>query len=116
MEKRSRDRDRVEMDRDDMESRGDSEERRDREDFGERGFGGPRRPPRRFHRGKVCGFCVDHAVYIDYKDLERLRRYITDRGKILPRRITGNCAYHQRLLTGAIKRSRNIALIPFKAK
>ncbi len=62
---------------------------------------------------KVCGFCVDKIEHIDYKDVYRLRKYITDRGKILPRRITGNCAWHQRQLTVAIKRARNIALLPF---
>jgi small subunit ribosomal protein S18 len=66
-------------------------------------------------RGKkrVCNFCVDKIDQIDYKDVSRLRRYITERGKILPRRITGNCARHQRQLTVAIKRARNVALLPF---
>ncbi|MDK2856427.1 MAG: small subunit ribosomal protein [Bacillota bacterium] len=66
-------------------------------------------------RGKkrVCNFCVDKIDEIDYKDVSRLRRYITERGKILPRRITGNCARHQRQLTVAIKRARNVALLPF---
>jgi small subunit ribosomal protein S18 len=67
-----------------------------------------RRPKRR-----VCGFCVDKIKLIDYKDVPRLRRYLTDRGKILPRRISGNCAGHQRQVTLAIKRARNVALIPF---
>ncbi|WP_125154211.1 30S ribosomal protein S18 [Clostridium rectalis] len=62
---------------------------------------------------KVCVFCVDKAEAIDYKDINKLRKYITERGKILPRRISGNCAKHQRELTEAIKRSRNIALLPF---
>ena len=64
-------------------------------------------------RRKVCSFCVDKVEHIDYKDLNRLRRYITERGKILPRRISGSCAKHQRQLTTAIKRSRNVALLPF---
>jgi len=64
-------------------------------------------------RRKVCQFCVDKAEFIDYKDVNKLRKYITERGKILPRRITGNCAAHQRQLTVAIKRSRHIALMPF---
>jgi small subunit ribosomal protein S18 len=68
---------------------------------------------RRRSRRKVCSFCVDKVQYIDYKDTGRLRRYITERGKILPRRISGNCAQHQRHLTAAIKRARHIALIPF---
>ncbi|AFV10321.1 30S ribosomal protein S18 [Thermacetogenium phaeum DSM 12270] len=62
---------------------------------------------------KVCSFCVERVDTIDYKDVYRLRKYITERGKILPRRISGNCAYHQRRLTTAIKRARNVALLPF---
>ncbi len=62
---------------------------------------------------KVCGFCVDKVEEIDYKDVGRLRKYMSERGKILPRRISGNCARHQRQLTVAIKRARNIALLPF---
>ena len=64
-------------------------------------------------RKKVCGFCVDKVENIDYKDIARLRRYMSERGKILPRRITGNCAKHQRALTVAIKRARHIALMPY---
>ena len=67
------------------------------------------RKPRR----KVCSFCVDKVEDIDYKDVAKLRRYVTERGKILPRRISGNCAKHQRQLTSAIKRARNVALLPF---
>ncbi|MBQ6001200.1 MAG: 30S ribosomal protein S18 [Clostridia bacterium] len=62
---------------------------------------------------KVCSFCVDKIDHIDYKDSARLRRYLSERGKILPRRITGTCAKHQRQLTVAIKRARHIALLPF---
>ena len=62
---------------------------------------------------KVCGFCVDKAESIDYKDVNKLRKFVTERGKILPRRISGTCAKHQRELTSSIKRSRNIALLPF---
>lgn len=71
----------------------------------------------RNRRGKkrVCSFCVD-KINIDYKDVPRLKKYVTERGKILPRRISGNCAHHQRLLTVAIKRARNIALIPFSTE
>ena len=61
-------------------------------------------------RRKVCSFCVDKVEEIDYKDVAKLRRYITERGKILPRRISGNCAKHQRQMTTAIKRARNVAL------
>ena len=64
-------------------------------------------------RRKVCSFCVDKVEEIDYKDVAKLRRYITERGKILPRRISGPCAKHQRQLTVAIKRARNVALLPF---
>jgi small subunit ribosomal protein S18 len=65
---------------------------------------------------KVCSFCVDRSgqgAAIDYKDVYKLRKFITERGKILPRRISGNCAFHQRQLTVAIKRARNVALLPF---
>jgi small subunit ribosomal protein S18 len=84
------------------------------------GPGGPRteRPRRRgrfIPRRKVCAFCVDHIDYIDYKDPSRLRRYVSERGKIEPRRKTGTCARHQRTLTQAIKRARHIALLPFTA-
>ena len=64
-------------------------------------------------RRKVCQFCVDKCEYIDYKDAAKLRRFISDRSKILPRRTTGTCAMHQRQLTEAIKRARQIALLPF---
>ncbi|BAD42300.1 30S ribosomal protein S18 [Symbiobacterium thermophilum IAM 14863] len=61
----------------------------------------------------MCSFCVDKIEHVDYKDAARLKRYITERGKILPRRISGNCARHQRQLTVAIKRARIMALLPF---
>ena len=64
-------------------------------------------------RRKVCSFCVDRAPFIDYKDVAKLRRFISERGKILPRRVTGTCAYHQRALTVAIKRARHLALLPY---
>ena len=67
-------------------------------------------------RRKSCRVCADKVVAIDYKDSNRLRNFITDRGKIVPRRISGNCARHQRILTAAIKRARNIALLPFTAQ
>lgn len=74
--------------------------------------GGDRR--RRFQvRRKVCRFCVDKTPFIDYKDMKTIKFFITERGKILPRRISGNCARHQREITTAIQRGRNIALIPF---
>ena len=67
-------------------------------------------------RRRVCSFCVDKVEYVDYKDTARLRRYISERGKIMPRRISGNCAKHQRQVTVAIKRSRHVALLPFTAE
>lgn len=62
---------------------------------------------------RVCNFCVDSIKTIDYKDIAKLRKYVSERGKILPRRITGNCAKHQRALTTAIKRARHICLMPY---
>lgn len=74
-----------------------------------------RRPGGKVRRSKrkVCAFCAEKAESIDYKDVAKLRKYVTERGKILPRRISGTCAKHQRQLTAAVKRSRNIALLPF---
>ncbi|MFC1495664.1 30S ribosomal protein S18 [Thermodesulfobacteriota bacterium] len=66
-----------------------------------------------YHRRKVCRFCADSSLAIDYKDYKMLRLFTTERGKIVPRRISGNCAKHQRKLTVAIKRARNIALLPY---
>ena len=62
---------------------------------------------------RVCNFCVEKVNTSDYKDVAKLRRFISERGKILPRRITGNCAKHQRVLTTAIKRARHLALLPY---
>ncbi|MBN1334282.1 MAG: 30S ribosomal protein S18 [Synergistales bacterium] len=73
---------------------------------GARRRGGKRRP-------KVCFFCVDKVDQVDYKDVDKLRKYISERGKIMPRRVTGNCAKHQRQLTTAVKRARHMALLPF---
>jgi small subunit ribosomal protein S18 len=66
-----------------------------------------------FHRRKLCRFCADSSLVIDYKDSKMLRLFTTERGKIVPRRISGNCAKHQRMLTMAIKRARDIALLPY---
>ncbi len=66
-------------------------------------------------RKKVCAFCVERAEKIDYKDIARLRKCMTERAKILPRRVTGTCAYHQRELTSAIKKARHVALLPYVA-
>jgi small subunit ribosomal protein S18 len=68
---------------------------------------------RRGGRKKICKFCAENTEFIDYKDSQTLRFFLTDRGKIVPRRISGNCARHQRMLTAAIKRGRMIALLPF---
>lgn len=84
---------------------------------GPRPAGGPRpggRPRGRYApRRRVCSFCVEHVKPIDYKDYERLRRYVSDRAKIEPRRKSGVCAKHQRALSNAIKRARHLALLPF---
>ena len=81
----------------------------------ERREGRDRTRPAKRSRKKVCSFCVDKAKTIDYKDIEKLKRgkYISERAKIVPRRVTGTCAYHQRQLTVAIKRARHLALIPY---
>lgn len=76
----------------------------------------PRLQQRRFQRRKFCRFCAEKSEYIDYKDVKILRSYLTERGKILPRRMTGVCAKHQRSLNEAIKRARNIALLSFVEK
>ena len=73
---------------------------------------GPR-PMNRKSRKKVCTFCVEKSEFIDYKDTQKLRRFISERAKILPRRVTGTCAYHQRELTVTIKRARQLALLPY---
>lgn len=84
--------------------RGRGEEGPESDGFGLRRRGGRRR---------VCRFCADPEAAIDYKDVGQLRYFISDRGKIVPRRISGNCAFHQRVVTTAIKRARNIALMPY---
>ncbi len=69
--------------------------------------------PKTRRRRKVCQFCSDKATFIDYKDTAKLRRFLSERSKILPRRTTGTCAMHQRELTEAIKRARQVALLPY---
>lgn len=88
-----------------------SEERSGRPDRGDREYGRGR--GNRRGRRRVCSFCVDKATEVDYKDVAKLKKYVTERGKILPRRISGNCAKHQRCLTEAIKRARILALLPY---
>ena len=87
----------------------DRNDRNDRSDRDNRRGGG------RKGRKKVCSFCVDRVITIDYKDVAKLRRFISERAKILPRRVTGTCAHHQRELTIAIKRARHLALLPFSS-
>ena len=69
-----------------------------------------------FRRKKVCQFCAEKVDFVDYKDTETLKKYITERGKILPRRVTGTCAMHQRAVAKAIKRARVVAILPFDAE
>lgn len=75
-----------------------------------------KKPYRKFQRRKFCKFCADKVVFIDYKEIRTLRTFLTERGKIIAARMTGNCTKHQRELTRAIKKARNIALIPFIEK
>ena len=81
----------------------------ERDNFKKKSYGGG------MHRKKVCQFCADKTLKIDYKDVDTLKKYITERGKILPRRITGTCSMHQRHVTRAIKQARTVALLPFDA-
>ena len=73
-------------------------------------------PRQRRIKKKVCAFCADQNLVIDYKDAEKLRKYVSEKGKILPRRVTGLCAKHQREVTVAIKRARHIGLLPYTAE
>ncbi|KAB3531789.1 30S ribosomal protein S18 [Alkaliphilus serpentinus] len=68
---------------------------------------------KRRSKKKICTFCADKVTHVDYKEVQKLRKYVTERGKILPRRISGNCAIHQRDITQAIKRARHMALLPY---
>jgi small subunit ribosomal protein S18 len=89
------------------------------EDARETGAAEPtrRRPRGRYgRRRKVCMFCVDHVTVIDYKDVSKLRRFLSDRGRIEPRRKLGTCAKHQRALSQALKRARHLALLPYTAE
>ena len=76
------------------------------------GAGGPGGP--RFFQKKTCRFCADRQVYVDYKDPDRLKKFLTEKGKIMPRRITGNCAKCQRMLVRAIKRARQVGIVAFQ--
>ncbi|MBO7368800.1 MAG: 30S ribosomal protein S18 [Clostridia bacterium] len=75
-----------------------------------------KKPVKRVQRRKVCAFCVEKATSIDYKDVNKLKKYVTEKGKMLPRRMTGTCAEHQRDLAEAIKKARVMALLPFKGE
>ena len=75
-----------------------------------------RKPMKRTSRRKVCAFCQEKVEFIDYKDVNRLKKFITEGGKILPRRMTGTCAMHQRELSNAIKKARIVALLPFRGE
>jgi small subunit ribosomal protein S18 len=86
-----------------------SENRQEGRDRGERSF----RPRGRRPRRKVCQLCVDKVQHLEYTDINRLRKFTSERGKILPRRMSGNCAKHQRQVAEAIKRARHIALMPY---
>ncbi len=85
-----------------------SSDGRDEERGSRRGGGGGG-----FHRKKVCRFCADNDFVLDYKDLRMMQSFVTEHGKIVPRRISGNCAQHQRKLTTAVKRARNLALVGY---
>jgi small subunit ribosomal protein S18 len=95
--------------------RPDRPERGDRRPGGREG-GGPGGPRKYFRRKKVCKFCVEKIDVINYKDVRLLQQFVAERGKIVPRRLTGVCTPHQRRLTTAIKQARNIALLPFAAR
>ena len=75
-----------------------------------------KKPVRKLGRKKVCAFCVEKAEKLDYKDIAKLKKYVTEKGKMLPRRMTGTCAQHQRALATAIKRARIADLLPFKGE
>lgn len=75
-----------------------------------------KKPFKRINKKKVCQFCVEKSNAIDYKDVSKLKKYVTEKGKMLPRRMTGVCAKHQRMLAEAVKRARIVALLPFKGE
>ncbi|MBI3543419.1 MAG: 30S ribosomal protein S18 [Deltaproteobacteria bacterium] len=104
----------ADMEKDDREERGyrGGRDRDDRDDRG--GKDDDEKGGRRsFHRKKVCRFCADNEYIMDYKDARQMQQFVMDLGKIVPRRISGTCAFHQRKVTTAVKRARNLALIGF---
>ena len=93
--------------------RGGDRDRGDRDDRGDKGGDDDKRGGRGFGRKRVCRYCADKNAKVDFKDQAALKYFVTERGKIIPRRISGNCAKHQREVAKAIKRSRGLALIPY---
>ena len=81
----------------------------------ERREGGERRSRQKFFKKKTCKFCSEKVTQVDFKDIERIAKFLTEKGKIIPRRISGNCAKHQRRLAESIKRSRHAAIVPFQS-
>ncbi|MBQ7165309.1 MAG: 30S ribosomal protein S18 [Clostridia bacterium] len=75
-----------------------------------------KKPVKRVQKKKVCAFCVEKAAFIDYKDVNKLKKFVTEKGKMLPRRMTGTCSEHQRHLAEAVKKARVMALLPFKGE
>ncbi|MBP5308604.1 MAG: 30S ribosomal protein S18 [Clostridia bacterium] len=75
-----------------------------------------KKPVKRIQKKKVCAFCVEKSAFIDYKDVNKLKKFVTEKGKMLPRRMTGTCSEHQRHLAEAIKKARVMALLPFKGE
>ncbi|MBQ9481176.1 MAG: 30S ribosomal protein S18 [Clostridia bacterium] len=75
-----------------------------------------KKPVKRVQKKKVCAFCVEKASFIDYKDVNKLKKFVTEKGKMLPRRMTGTCSEHQRHLAEAVKKARVMALLPFKGE
>lgn len=88
-------------------------EKSGKSDRGERGDGDEKRGGRGFARRKVCRFCADKKIIVDFKDQSTLKYFVTERGKIIPRRISGNCSKHQRAIAKAVKQARGLALIPY---
>ncbi len=99
--------------RSEMRERGDRSNRDDRGDRGMDKDGDDRGRRGSFHRKKVCRFCSDQDFILDYKDIRMMQSFVSEHGKIVPRRISGNCALHQRQLTTAVKRARNLALVGY---
>jgi small subunit ribosomal protein S18 len=102
--------------KDSEESKPDGQHGRGRAKTDLRGQGSHGRPRRGYFRRKVCRLCVNKINAVDYKDVDLLKKFVTDRGKMLPRRMTGTCAKHQRIVAAAVKRARMVALLPYVTK